>query len=455
MKKKSRIVLCGIMTLIMAFVMAMPVSVSAAVSDDDVAKIGDTGYSTLQQAIDSAVDGNEIVLLKNVTEEDVTFNKEGSYILNLNNHTLKANGDMSEIISIKTSNITLSIKDGYLISEGSTTYGIYAYSVDGSTGHSNLNLTLDNVNLKTIDQAVGVQGLNSDQNVTIKNSSIESGNTGIYFPPKNGILTIENSQVTGVNNGIVVKGGDVIISGEDTLIKATGTPEESDKPYDGNTSGEGFPKTGSAVYIEGNYSLDGQPRPININIIDGQFESDKGVSLAANYIQSQNTQLIDVQGGTFTSDVTQFVKNSETVIVEVSSKNITDMYYVGDANSVLEKINNVMSSSCSITVKQGNIAFSNLPVGASVKNEGTGNVTANGIEVNENEAITIEEQSPSQPTTTPGNEQETTETEAAGNSAKTGDDFNMTAVIALMGIAAATAAGTVVYGRRKPHPLPR
>ena len=30
MKKKNRIVLCGIMTLIMAFVMAMPVSTSAA-----------------------------------------------------------------------------------------------------------------------------------------------------------------------------------------------------------------------------------------------------------------------------------------------------------------------------------------------------------------------------------------------------------------------------------------
>lgn len=30
MKKKNRIVLCGIMTLIMAFVMTMPVSASAA-----------------------------------------------------------------------------------------------------------------------------------------------------------------------------------------------------------------------------------------------------------------------------------------------------------------------------------------------------------------------------------------------------------------------------------------
>ena len=68
MKKKSRIVLCGIMTLIMAFVMAMPVSVSAAVSDDDVAKIGDTVYATLAEAV-AAVEENgsgEIIILKNI-----------------------------------------------------------------------------------------------------------------------------------------------------------------------------------------------------------------------------------------------------------------------------------------------------------------------------------------------------------------------------------------------------
>ena len=216
--------LWGTVTLIMVFAMAIPMSVSAA-NGNDIAKIGEAGYSTLQEAVNAAVDGDEIILLKDVTEEDVTFRNEGSYVLNLNTHTLKANGPMSEIISIETSNIKLSVKNGSLISEGETTYGIYAYSVDKTTGYSNLDLTLDNVNLKTIDQALGVQGLNSNQNVTVKNCSIESGNTGIYFPPKTGTLLIENSQITGVDNGLVVKGGDVIISGEDTLIKATGIPK--------------------------------------------------------------------------------------------------------------------------------------------------------------------------------------------------------------------------------------
>ena len=67
----------------------------------------------------------------------------------------------------------------------------------------------------------------------------------------------------------------------------------------------------------------------------------------------------------------------------------------------------------------------------------------------------ITTENPEQGTTNPSvpsdtsNQGVSSENGAAGNSPKTGDDFNMTAVIALMGIAAAAAAGTVVYGRRK------
>lgn len=67
---------------------------------------------------------------------------------------------------------------------------------------------------------------------------------------------------------------------------------------------------------------------------------------------------------------------------------------------------------------------------------------------------TVAEQSTStEPGTTPDGDNQTGNQDNQGNkndsSSKTGDDFNMTAVIALMGIAAAAAAGTAVYGRRK------
>lgn len=41
------------------------------------------------------------------------------------------------------------------------------------------------------------------------------------------------------------------------------------------------------------------------------------------------------------------------------------------------------------------------------------------------------------------------EGKTSGEGPKTGDDFNMAAMIAIMGAAAAAATGTAVYGRRR------
>ena len=241
---------------------------------DHTAAIGTKHYTTLQEAIDAASNNDEIKLLKDVTEHGVTFTKAGAYTLNLNGKTLTAGVKDDEIIAIKTPNLTLTIKNGSLAStyDTTTTYGIYAYcngGTDTSGDYANLYLLLDGVTIDCAAQALGVQGNNSNQNVTVKNSEIYCDTTGIYFPPKSGTLIVEDSIVEAVNNGIVVKGGTVVIKGDQTQISASGTPAEQDKPYDGNTQGEGFPKTGNALYIEGNYSLNGAARPINVAIQGG------------------------------------------------------------------------------------------------------------------------------------------------------------------------------------------
>ena len=55
MKKKRRIVLCSIMTLVMALVMAMPISASAA-------EVEAGNYDALQGAISSATEATTIKL---------------------------------------------------------------------------------------------------------------------------------------------------------------------------------------------------------------------------------------------------------------------------------------------------------------------------------------------------------------------------------------------------------
>ena len=123
------------------------------------------------------------------------------------------------------------------------------------------------------------------------------------------------------------------------------------------------------------------------------------------------------------------------------------LYYIGTADEIKNIVENAQNGD-EIEILKGDIDLQIEGGNVKITNNGNGKVTANGVELKGGYGITTE--NPEQGTTDPS-EQETTGTEASGNSAKTGDDFNMAAVVAIMGIAAAAAAGTIVYGRRKRH----
>lgn len=358
------------------------------------AAIGTKHYTTLQEAIDAASNNDEIKLLKEVTEHGVTFTKAGAYTLNLNGKTLTAGNENDEIIAIKTPALTLTIKNGSLASTSTTTYGIYAYcngGTDTSGDYANLNLLLDGVIINCVDQALGVQGNNSTQNVTVRNSKISCDTTGIYFPPKSGTLIVEDSIVEAVNNGIVVKGGTVVIKGDQTKISASGIPAEQDKPpYDGNAQGEGFPKTGNALYIEGNYSLNGAARPINVAIQGGTLESQNAVALGMNFVEveNQDVQKAEVTGGVFSSDVTQFAAASATS-ASLTTQNGTTTYYVGTAQEIAARMIENAQEGDTISVLKGDLDLGNSIVGGvKVTNKGQGTVTVNGALVGPTESTT-------------------------------------------------------------------
>lgn len=358
---------------------------------EHTAAIGTMHYTTLQEAINAALNNDEIKLLKGVTEHKVTFTKAGAYTLNLNGKTLTAGNGDDEIIAIKTPNLTLTIKNGTLASECTTTYGIYAYCKGGTApagDYADLNLLLDRVTINCVDQALGVQGNNSKQNVTVRNSKISCDTTGIYFPPKSGTLIVENSIVEAVNNGIVVKGGTVVIRGDQTKISASGTRAEQDKPYDGNTQGEGFPKTGNALYIEGNYSLNGAARPINVAIQGGTLESQNAFALGMNFVKAPDMQKAEVTGGVFSSNVTQFAAASATS-ASLTTQNGTTTYYVGTAQEIAARMIENAQEGDTISVLKGDLDLGNSIAGeVNVTNEGQGTVTVNGALVGTTESTT-------------------------------------------------------------------
>ena len=95
MKKKRRIVLCGIMTFIMVFAMAIPMSVSAA--NENVAAIGENEYATLEEAIEKAKDGDTITLLTDTEAGGIRLDK--SLTFDLGENTIKGLDTKSYVFS--------------------------------------------------------------------------------------------------------------------------------------------------------------------------------------------------------------------------------------------------------------------------------------------------------------------------------------------------------------------
>ena len=174
MKKK----LCSILLALTMVLTLLPVSALAEDGAEKVAKIGDTEYTTLQDAINAAGDaGSEttITLLTNVdltnaTIKQLRFTKANSNIvLDLAGNTVTAAD--GEAIMLNEANITLTIKNGTITNNipGSYSDGLYAYAKC-----NNLSLTLDNVTINSRTQGLAVQGLTSNSNVTVRSSVITS-----------------------------------------------------------------------------------------------------------------------------------------------------------------------------------------------------------------------------------------------------------------------------------------
>lgn len=292
---------------------------SAWAAGKGVAQIGDKTYESVQLAIDSVEPDSSatIVLLENVSGEgQMKFVKQGVDItIDLAGHTYTA--DAGEAVHINAADVTLTLKNGTIKNSTASGYsdGLYAYQAS-----NNLNLTLDGVTLSSRTQTLAVQGMTSNSNVTIRNSTLSSAEElGIYYPPKSGTLTIEDSTITGTT-GIVLKGSALVVKG-DTTIHGTGENKVPDDYYTGTIGGAGFNDTGDALYVESGYN----DRAIKVDIQGGTFTSDN--AYAVRFFQKEGEQTtyertIEISGGTFSSDVDAFLVEGVTqdengVVVEL------------------------------------------------------------------------------------------------------------------------------------------
>ena len=304
-----------LLSILLTFCLAFSLLPTAALADgegtqtNDVAQIGGTGYATLQAAIDAAKSGDTIVLKKSISATEIGEKKQLRFVkadmnvtLDLNQNTITA--EAGEAIAINAANITLTVKNGTIenFAEGSDSDGVYAYKES-----NNLTLTFENIVLKSRTQGLAVQGLTSNSNVNIVNSNITSTEgLGIYYPPKSGTLTISDSEITGVT-GIVVKGSNLVVNGEKTIISGTGPNVDPETYYTGATDGSStLTETGDAVYVESGYN----DRDISVSISGGHLNSKNAKAVRMFVKNGENTSAkreISVTGGTFSSDVSAYV----------------------------------------------------------------------------------------------------------------------------------------------------
>ena len=302
------------------------------------AAIGNTHYDTLQEAIDavSANENNHVIeVLRNLQPEDVgaekqemRFTQEGqSVTLELNQHEITT--AYEEAIHINAANVTLTIQNGTIrnyYNIGNYSDGLYAFQ-----NSNNLTLTLDNVTLDSRTQTLAVQGLTSNSNVTIRNSTLNSDEQlGIYYPPKSGVLTIENSVIT-AGTGVVVKGGTVNILGEETKIVTDGNKVVPEDYYTGATDGSSsLTMTGDALYVESGYN----DRDIVVNVQNGTLKSTNSYAIQMFVKIDEEVAVkrdVAVSGGTFSSDVSEYISDEYTV---VETENGFEVQKLGPENAV-------------------------------------------------------------------------------------------------------------------------
>ena len=267
-----------------------------------LAKIGDTEYYTMDEAFHAVKAGETIVMLRDYTTNKVQNSGDESFTIDLGGHTWTANivDTASAAFEINYSDVTLTVKNGKVVS--SQLAGLIPSAMSGTITYNNSELVFDGVEM-TANGHSGIEtnGSNTNDTVTLKNSTLNVPNGyGIYFP-SSGTLTIDNSVINAKTMGVQVCSGSLNISGAGTAITVTG---------DGiaKTENDGAIEDGAAISIVERTGYKGLSE---IKVEGGKFTA-KGDNAAVKAYNWENQtasafdnseNVVAISGGTFSSEV--------------------------------------------------------------------------------------------------------------------------------------------------------
>lgn len=241
--------------------------------------------------VDSGGKNGISAMAGNVTLKDVTLTNVYEGIIVRDD---KSEIDGDSVVSISGCTINAA-EDGLLI------HG------NGSASEKNAVFVIDNSTIIG-EKYSGIicNGGNYGMDITVTNSTIKGYYTAIYFPPQNSTLTVKDSTLEGYT-GMAVKGGTVDIV--DSVI--TGTGEFTDLPAVEALGKSGWTDTGDGVYLEANYIT----AKIKITISGDKTKikgTQEGTLAVRKYPENEPQAEIEISGGSYSTDVSQFIKAGYT-----------------------------------------------------------------------------------------------------------------------------------------------
>ena len=319
-----------------------------------VAKVGDTYYKTLADAVAAAQSGETVKLLHDIDFGTDRLTIKKAITLDLAGHKITTNNSVCTLYFTKTATVTDSVGNGKIENTYGTANGIGIVSggedadltlngvtVSGYYGvfiQQGANVTVINSNIKAIFCGIAVLGQNDSNkkntSVIVKSGTVEGGDYaiagngtmqgteititggtiretgnnggGAIYHPQNGTLSISGDALIEGENGIQLCSGEGVIANiTGGVIRATGNDQRASK------TGDGFIPDGAALSIVNRDYPGGTPK---MNVSGGYFAAEKNNAVLA-YTWSANKasewtnakEYLSINGGLFSSDPSDYV----------------------------------------------------------------------------------------------------------------------------------------------------
>lgn len=269
-----------------------------------LAKVGNTSYYTMEDAFEAqTTSGEAIVLLRDYTTGTTFHSGSINRTVDLDGHTWTYTGTDTNCAAfeINHADVTLTVKNGTVVSNSMIGLIPSVTGRDGPITYDNSGLIFENVKATANgNSGIETNGNNTNDTVTLKNSTLNVPNGfGIYFP-SSGTLTIDNSQITAKTMGVQVCSGSLDIKGQNAAITVNGDPVPK-------TENDGAIQDGAAISIVNRAGYKGLG---TITVTEGTFKAN-GTNAAvkaynwANQAESDFTasDKVAISGGTFSSAV--------------------------------------------------------------------------------------------------------------------------------------------------------